>query len=243
MKEIHKTRRGSDSPTQRAGQKKIKRPEMLSVFMRDIQNILSIMNGIAELTDDSRISTKQRHIYAAFIRRESRRIEHAISCMDDGAKLFSEITEYSRAPVQIDSVFEDIRAQIYERCGTTLNLKMNLRVPSINGDRERLATAFTILLDNLGSCDSAKSISAEISPCEGHISLRMYWQKADRCHSTTIPKQSSPIRSLLNVKPDGFSALGYSYAQIIIEAHEGKLWCIPDSIDTVSFFVLLPYGS
>jgi nitrogen-specific signal transduction histidine kinase len=215
----------------------------LPVFTRDMQNILSVVSGIAELTDDSRISVRQRQMYAAFIKKECQRLERVIMCMSDAGNLCNENAEFSLAPTHIDKVLEKIKIQMFESTGIAVNIKMQLRIPPIIVDEERLCTAFTILLDNLGTCISSNVITAELSPCEEHISLRLYWQKTDRCYSTTIPKQTCPVRSQLNVNPDGFSALGFSYAQIIIEAHEGKIWCIPDSLDTVSFFILLPYSS
>jgi light-regulated signal transduction histidine kinase (bacteriophytochrome) len=239
--QAHKKRKNPTAATGKTGL--VKSLEYLPLITRDIQNILTVVTGMAEFSDDSRVSTRQRQLYAAFIKIEIQRISQAITGINDTGNLISESARYSFSPIQIDKLFEAIADQWWETSGVTLNVKMPLQLPRIMADKERLFTAFIMLLGNLGANESSKTIIAELSPCEDNVGLRLFWNNGTGYHAANIPKQSSTIRNLLHVNSAGFSALGFSYAQFIIEAHHGKVWCTPDSSNTVSFFVLLPMGN
>lgn len=217
--------------------------EYLSVVTRDIQNIMSIIKGIAEYTDSTEQSINQRHSFAAFIKNEAQRIERTIACMTDAGNLFSKTVDYSFTPVNIDKMLESIELRWQETSGATLNIKKLMKISPIMADEDRLQTAFVILLDYLGTSVFPGVVVADLAPCEKSVGVRLYRLNRNDTQTTHTPRQSNPIRNLLMVNRKGFSLLGFSYAEFIIEAHRGKVWCIPDSADTVSFFLVFPNAS
>ncbi|WP_445476049.1 PAS domain-containing sensor histidine kinase [Methanococcoides methylutens] len=221
--------------------------EFLSNVSHELKTPLVSIKGYTELINEGvlgEINDEQKKALSTIIR-SSERLRRLVDSLLFISEIQADTVEYSFEIIQIteiiDTAVEDIFLQIEEK-GLTLEKKVPVDLPFINGDAGKLADMLTNILDN----------AIKFTPAGGKISVAASEEKNNihigvSDNGIGVPKDLLPklFQKFYQIDAStrrkyGGTGSGLYICQKIVEAHNGEIWMESEEGAGTTVHIMLP---
>jgi len=217
------------------------RSEFTYLLIQDLKNTISVIKGSFELALKDRFGelTEDQKLV----------LEIAESAINNHIKLLNEYLELSRLELNIDKISK----QSVEVSGMLKNVVQKFTNENyknfeisfseisqihINADEKKLARVVELILEAIYN---AGGRNVEISAIEDDSNVMIkILDKNTKISQEEADYLFDRYKQALLQKIPKYKDLGLTISRIIVEAHNGKIWAVPEELNGTSFFIKLP---
>lgn len=225
--------------------------DFISTVSHELRTPLTVINSYLEMFEDGMLGEldEKQSEKLAVIRSQTDHMIRLVEDMLDTLRLESRKFKVQKYPLKLEKIAKSAVEELNKLAGLkehTLSLKMNGKLPEIEGDEQRIKQVFNNLLTN----------AVKYTPNKGRIEVEM--QEEKKCILVSISDTGIGIPEEEHEKIFGkfYTAggkslmresermgLGLTIAKGIVEAHGGMIWVESEGEGKGStFYFTLPKG-
>ncbi len=220
------------------------RQEFISNVSHEIQSPLTSIRGFAQVLENDKLSTEERHHYLSIIENESTRLSRITEDLLRMASLDSEPAKFEPTPYRLD---KQVRSLILtcepQWSKKELKIDVLLKEVAITADEDLLSQVWLNLLHNsIKFTPQGGSVKVSLGPQDGRIEFCISdtgigISAEDQVHVFERFYKADGSRTRLK---EG-SGLGLSIVKKIVDMHRGTVEVKSNLGEGTTFIVSLPY--
>jgi signal transduction histidine kinase len=219
------------------------RSEFVSIVSHEFRTPLTGIQGFSEMMRDENLALPEMREYAGDINKDARRLARLITDMLDLDRMESGRMTLNSHPVDLNRIVAETAAQFrLSAVDHPIELHLDVRLPELLGDSDRLTQVVTNLVSN----------AIKYSPAGGRVEIQT--TRAERTvlltvrdHGMGIPAEHlekifdrySRVETTETRAIQG-TGLGLPIVRQIVQLSEGQVWATSESGRGSVFYVELP---
>ena len=220
-----------------------RKDDFVSIVSHEFRTPLTGILGFSEMIRDEGLSVEEMKEFAGDINKDARRLGRMINEMLDLDRLQSGGMELTLTTVDLNEIVRDVTDLVRPNApGHSLELALDVGMPAIEGDLDRITQVVTNLLNN----------AVKYSPAGGRVVVRTAFDDGQAGLTVTDSGIGMPEDSLEHIfekftrvesremRDIQGTGLGLPIVRQIVEMHGGRVWAESELGKGSTFHVTLP---